>query len=91
MPVVVEVHKVPHFKGSVNGKVEPWRQDFAGTFSVQTSLLKIGHLLHKIGFVDSQLLPTVTLCNEIHIFLKCLFWSKLKSQFIRPACKKSDY
>ena len=31
----------------------------ASTFTVQTSLLKIGRLLHKIGFVDSQLLPTV--------------------------------
>ena len=28
-------------------------------FTTQTSLLKIGRLLHKSGFVDSQLLPTV--------------------------------
>ena len=30
------------------------------TFTIKTSLLKIGRLVHKSGFVDSQLLPTVS-------------------------------
>ena len=59
VPDEVKVYKVPHFKGPVNGKVELWQLECASTFTIQTSLSKIGHLLHKSGFVDSQLLPTV--------------------------------
>ena len=59
MPVEVEVYKVPHFKGPVNGKVEPWWLECGSTFIIQTSLLKIDGLLNKSGFGDSKLLPTV--------------------------------
>ena len=60
MAVEVEVHTVPHFKGLVNGKVEPRQLECTSTFTIQTSLLCIGRLLYKSGFVDSQLLRTVS-------------------------------
>ena len=47
MPVEVEAHTVPHFKGPVNDKLE--------SFIIQASLLMICRLLHKSGFVESQL------------------------------------
>ena len=55
MPVEVEVHTVPHFKAPVNGRVGLWWLEYDGNFSIQTSLLKIGGLLHKSGHFDSQL------------------------------------
>ena len=58
VPVDIEVQKVSYFKRPVNGKVEACRTDYAGTFIIQTILLKISRLLHKSGSVDSQLLPT---------------------------------
>ena len=61
MLVEIEVPSLPHFKGLVYGKVEPRQLECASTFTIQTRLLKIGHFLHKSGFVDSQLLPTVPL------------------------------
>ena len=57
MPVEAEAHTVPHFKGPVNGKVEPRGPDCAGTFIIQTSLLKIGHLLNKSGFLILNCYP----------------------------------
>ena len=64
MPIEIEVYTLPHFKGPFNAKVEPEWAECASNFSVQTSLLKIGCLLHKSGFVDSQLLPTVILATS---------------------------
>ena len=61
MLVEVEVHTVPHFKAPDNGKVELWWLECASTFLIQTSLLKIGRLLHKSGFVESQSFTTVFL------------------------------
>ena len=59
MQVEIKVPTVPHFKGPVNGKVEPCQLKYASTFTIQTSLLYIGYSLHESDFVDSQLLPTV--------------------------------
>ena len=59
MLVEIEVHTVPHFKGPVNGKKELWWLGYGSKFDIQTSLVKIGHLLHKSGHFDSQLLTTV--------------------------------
>ena len=61
MPIEVEVYTVPHFKAQVNGKVEPWWLKCASSFSIQTSLLKIGCLLRKSGFVETQ--SFTTLCG----------------------------
>ena len=59
MPVEIEVHKAPHFKGPVNGKLDPRQLECGSTFNIQTKMLKIGHLLHKSGHFDSQLLTIV--------------------------------
>ena len=59
MPVEVEVHTVPHFKAPVNAKVELWGLECGGTFIIQTSLLKIGCLVHKLGFVATEVAGTV--------------------------------
>ena len=59
MPTEVEAHTVPHFKASVNGKVELWWLECASTLSIQTSLLKIDHLLDKSSFVETQSFITV--------------------------------
>ena len=59
MPVKVEVHTVPHFKAPVNAKVELYGLKFSSTFIIQTSLLKIGCLVHKLGFVATEVAGTV--------------------------------
>ena len=64
MPVEVEVHTVPHFKAPVNAKVELWRLACGGTFTVQTSLLKIGYLVHKFGFVATEVAGTVQMGHK---------------------------
>ena len=59
MPVGVEAHTVPHFKAPVNAKVELWGIECGGTLIIQTSLLKIGCLVHKLGFVATEVVGTV--------------------------------
>ena len=59
MPVEVEVHTVPHFKAPVNAKVELWKLQCDGTFIIQTSSLKIACLVHKQGFVETEVAGTV--------------------------------
>ena len=51
MLVEIEDHTVPHFKVPVYAKMELWGPECGGTFSTQTSLLNISHLLHKSRFV----------------------------------------
>ena len=60
MPVEIEVHTVPHFKAPVNAKVELLRIACGDTFTVQTSLLKIGCLVHKLG-VATEVVGTAIL------------------------------
>ena len=59
MPVEVELHTVPHFKAPVNAKVELRGLECGGTFIIQTSSLKIGCLVHKLGFVATEVAGTV--------------------------------
>ena len=40
--------------------------EYGSTLSIQTSLLNIGRLLHKMGFVQREIATTVTMC-ELHI------------------------
>ena len=60
MPVELTVHIVPHFKAPVDAKEELLVPEWGGTFTVQTSFLKIGCLLHKSGFVATEVVGTVT-------------------------------
>ena len=46
MLVETDGHTVPHFKAPVYAKMELWGPECGGTFSIQTSLLNISHLLH---------------------------------------------
>ena len=55
LPVEIEAYAVLHFKAPVNAKVQLWRLACGGTFTVQTSLLKIDCLVHKLGFDISLL------------------------------------
>ena len=59
MPAEVEVHTVPNIQAPDNGKVKPRWLECASTFSIHTSFLKIGRLLHKSGFVESQSFTSV--------------------------------
>ena len=59
MPVEVEVHTVSYFQAPVNTKMELWRLEYGGTFIIQTSSLKIGFLVHKVGFVATEVAGTV--------------------------------
>ena len=59
MPVEVEVQTVPHFKAPVNAKVELWVLECGGTFIIQSSLLKVVCLVHKLGFVATEVVGTV--------------------------------
>ena len=63
MPVEVEVHTVPHFKAPFNAKVELWGLECGGTFIIQTSSLKIGCLVHKLGFVATNVTKYITVSN----------------------------
>ena len=55
----IEGHTVPHFKAPVYANMELLGPECGGTFSIQTSLLNISHLLHKTRFVWFVLGTTV--------------------------------
>ena len=59
MLVEIEGRTVPHFKAPVYVKMELWGLECGGTFSIQTSLLNVSHLLHKMGFVPTEVGTTV--------------------------------
>ena len=63
----IEVHKAPHFKGPVNGKLDPRQLECGTTFDIHTKFLKICHLLHKSNHFDSQLL-TIVNCQNSQFF-----------------------
>ena len=71
MPVEIEGHTVPHFKGPIYAKLELWGLEYGGTFSIQTSLLNIGCLLHKMEFVQREI--TTTVHENEFIFVIILF------------------
>ena len=60
MPVEKKVHTVPNFKATINTKVEPERLGCDGVFISYKAKPKMGHLLHKTGFVHSDMHTTVT-------------------------------
>ena len=55
MPVEIEVHTVPHFKGTINAKVESEGLE-CDDFLFFT---KLGHLLHNTEFINSEMHTTV--------------------------------
>ena len=59
MPVEIEGHTVPHFKAPIYVKLELTGLEHGSTLSIQTSLLNIGRLLHKMGFVQREIATTV--------------------------------
>ena len=66
MQVEIEGHTVPHFKAPVYAKMELRGHECGSTFSVQTILLNISHLLHKRGFVPIEVGTTVHK-NKYHL------------------------
>ena len=83
MPVEVKVHIVPNFKAPVNGKMEPRWLMCGNTFTIQTTLLKIGHLLYKAGHFDAQSLTTILQRSQsfCHIDLTSS-WSPSRHEFV---------
>ena len=61
----IEGHTVPHFKAPIYAKLELWGLEYGGTLSIQTSLLNIGRLLRKIGFVQREIATTVSFIFRI--------------------------
>ena len=59
MPVEIEVHTVPHFKATINTKVEPEGLESDGIFTSYYARPNIGYLLHKMGFVYFDMHTTV--------------------------------
>ena len=59
MPVEIDVHTVPHFKATINTKVESEVPESDGIFISYQARPKIGYLLHKTGFVYSDMHTTV--------------------------------
>ena len=59
MPIEVEAHTVPHFKAPVKYKVEGLGQEHAGTFMKYNVIVKLGSLVHKMGFEKTEVLMTV--------------------------------
>ena len=68
MLVEREGHTVPHLKAPVYAKIELCGLECLDTFSLQTSLLNISHLLHKTGFVPTEVATTVTSFFGCHFF-----------------------
>ena len=71
MLVETDGHTVPHFKAPVYAKMELWGPECGGTFSIQTILLNISHLLHKMSFVWFVLSTTVI--HTIGKMAVCIF------------------
>ena len=65
MPVKIESCTVSHFKATINVKVEPEGLEYDGIFISYQAKPKIGHLLHKTGFVHSDMHTTATLRYQI--------------------------
>jgi len=59
MPVEIEGHTVPHLKAPIYAKLELWGLEYGGTLSIQTSLLNIGRLIYKMGFVQREIAAIV--------------------------------
>ena len=64
MLVETDGHTVPHFKATVYAKMELSGPDCGGTFSIQNSLLNISHLLHKTGFVPTEVGTTAVVDRQ---------------------------
>ena len=76
----IKGHTVPHFKAPIYAKLKLWGLEYGGTLSIQTSLLNIGHLLHKMGFVQREIATTVAVHLCVWRFLMVmLFLGKLVS------------
>ena len=65
MPVEIEGHTVAYFKAPIYAKLEHWGLEYDGVLSIQTSLLNIGRLLHKMGFVHREIATTVPTIQKI--------------------------
>ena len=59
MPVKIEGHTVAYFKAPIYAKLELWGLKYGGTLDIQTGLLNICCLLHKMGFVQTENATTV--------------------------------
>ena len=62
----MEAHTVPHFKATINTKVWPEQLGSDGISISYKARPKIGHLLHKRGFVYSDMHTTVRLYYNFH-------------------------
>ena len=60
MSLKIGLYAVPHLKGLINGKnISGW-QERGSMDSIHQAMLKSGHLLDKIGLVQSQM--NITVC-----------------------------
>ena len=59
VPIEVEVCTLPHFKGPVNGKVEPIGPEYGGIYIFQNIRLKTGDFHHKLSHFDFDMHTTV--------------------------------
>ena len=73
----MEAHTVPHFKATINTKVWPEQLGSDGISISYKARPKIGHLLHKRGFVYSDMHTTVGQISSFDSFSKS--WSKRHS------------
>ena len=60
MPFEIEVDTVPHFKATINTKVAHERLGCDGIFISYYARHNLVYLLHKRGFVDSDMHTTVS-------------------------------
>ena len=65
MPVEIESRTVSHFKATINATVKPEGLESDGIFISYQARPKIVHLLHKRGFVYSDMHTTVARLLEI--------------------------
>ena len=68
MLVEIEGHTVPHFKAPIYSKLELCGLKYSGTLNIQTGLLKISHLLHKMRFVQTEIATTVCSDHKMAFF-----------------------
>ena len=66
IPIDQKTYTVPHLKALDSGKYESREPSCGSTFNIGQGILTITNLLHKQGFVDSQLLRTVPIYIVIY-------------------------
>ena len=89
MLIEIDGLTVPHFKAPIYAKLELWGLKYGGTLNIQTGLLKISRLLHKMGFVQTEIATTVL--HRAKSLDLCLFYWQWNLNFCKDLWFVQDF